>query len=206
MSTPTKPNVVDAWLTASTRNRDTDRFRVSLAAFRAIGDGRLVRPEELTAESGLSPEAVERTVSALADEGRLIRDGDGRVTGAGGLSLARARHGLRMFGRDYWVWCGLDAVGIPAGLDADARVDSVCEDTGDAVVIEIRAGRPVAVSPTPLWISLFAPTLDRPLYDSCCSKIRFYADRASVPADAVAVDIAEAAALGRRLWGDGIPL
>lgn len=206
MSARTQRNVFDAWLDASERNRGTERFRVSLAAFRAIADGRSPGPDELAGDTDLPRDVVARTVVALAREGRILRDDAGRITGAGGLSLVGSRHGLRMFGRRYWVWCALDAVGIPAGLGADARVDSVCEDTGEPAAIDIRAGRPEASWPSPLWVSLVAPALDQPLYDGCCSKIRFYADPARVPGEATAVEVAETAALGGRLWRDSIPL
>lgn len=206
MDTRTQPRIFDAWLEARDRNFGTERFRVSLAAFRAIADGHMVEAADIADAAGLPLDAVEQTVTVLAGEGRIMRDDTGRITGAGGLSLVSARHSLEMFGRRYWVWCALDAVGIPAGLAADAHVESVCQDTGEAAFIDIRAGRPVAVAPAPLWISLVAPTLDQPLYDCCCSKIRFYARRDRVPEAASAAGIEETAALGGRLWRDSIPL
>ncbi|HEY3059929.1 MAG TPA: organomercurial lyase [Chloroflexota bacterium] len=51
---------------------------------------------------------------------------------AHGFSLVPARqHRLAMRGRQFWTWCAIDAVGIPAGLG---------EDAGRAEWRDLRAG------------------------------------------------------------------
>jgi alkylmercury lyase len=204
-------NVVDAviktWLDLAEQNRGTDRFRVSLAAFQSIAAGRMPAIQAVGESVGIPTADLKPLVQAMTEEGRLTVDQSGEViTGAGGLSLVESRHELDMFGRRYWVWCALDAVGIPAGLNVDAVVYSRCIDTGEPVEIEFADGLPESLQPEAMAISLLPPSLDQSLHDCCCSEIGFFGDATNISPPMVAVTVAEAMDLGRRLWRDGVPL
>jgi alkylmercury lyase len=199
--------VVNAWLEVAESNRGTERFQISMAAFRSIVDGHMPSVKEIAAAIGSSVDDVKELVNAMAANGRLTIDESGTtITGAGGLSLVESRHRVDMLGRTYWVWCALDAVGIPAGLDADATVRSRCADTGESVEITITRGEISRSSPDDLVISLVPPTLDQSLHDCCCSEIGFYSSAENIPPPATPVTITRAMDLGRRLWRDGVPL
>ena len=94
---------------------------------------------ELAIATDVSIEQVEELI------GRgLVVDDDGRVLAAHGLSLVPARqHRLRIRGRQFWTWCAIDALGIPAGLGEDAEADTTCHQCGAPVHLEFKAGEVV---------------------------------------------------------------
>jgi hypothetical protein len=199
--------VIQAWLDVAAANRGTERFRVSLAAFNTLLDGEAPSIDDIARMTDLAPDDTRQIVSSLHEAGRLTLDAAGQmITGAGGLSVVESRHILEMRGRRYWVWCAMDAVGIPAALGEDAGIASATADTGEAVRITIEQGRLQHASPADLVISLVSPSLDRSLHGTCCSRIGFYRDAQAVSADAAALTIPETMSLGARLWCDGVPL
>lgn len=46
-------------------------------------------------------------------------------------------------GHSYWANCAWDALGIPAALGADARIEATYSDTGEAVTLQVQAGKVV---------------------------------------------------------------
>ena len=44
---------------------------------------------------------------------------------------------VRSDGREWWALCAWDALGIPAALGAAGRVETTCNDCGEAVVIDV---------------------------------------------------------------------
>ena len=206
MSADTSP-IEARWIEVARDNRDSIRFRVSLAAFRMILDGGLPSTTDIAESLDMSEDGARAIVHELRDYGRMTLTGDGNhITGAGGLSLIPSRHAVFIENQQFWGWCALDAVGIPAGLSANGLVNSACADTGEVVRIDIDAGRLRSATPDDLLISLVAPRLDRSLHDSCCSMIGFYRDALMVPGDAEAIRVADAMELGRDLWWNGVPL
>src|SRR5262249_50162596 len=112
------------------------------AAFEAILDGQTPRLDDLVQASSASPRDVER----LLGRG-LILDEHKRVVAAHGLSLVPARqHRLTMRGGQFWTWCAMDAIGIPAGLCEDALAETKCLQCGTPVRITLRAGEIVDTS------------------------------------------------------------
>jgi alkylmercury lyase len=102
-------------------------------AFNAILGGRAMSRAELMAATGATTADIERLVGRA-----LVLDADDRVVAAHGLSLVPARqHRLRLRGRQFWTWCAIDAVGIPAGLDEDAVVQTTCVQCGTEVSLEL---------------------------------------------------------------------
>lgn len=142
----------------------------------------------------------------MARQGRLTLDERGEaIVAAGGLSLIPSRHRLLLDGRQLYTWCALDAVGIPAGLGVDARVESRCAACGSPVWLEIEAGELRRASHPDL--SLVAPDLNRSLRDGVCTEIGFYCCRRAgqtIPHDVVS--LAGALELGRELFRHGPPI
>jgi len=115
---------------------DTPGAELSRAAFMAILDGRTPLLSDLTLATEASPDEVDRLI------GRgLTLDDTGHVVAAHGLSLVPARqHRLTMANRQFWTWCAIDAIGIPAGLAADAVAETTCHLCGTPVRLEFQAG------------------------------------------------------------------
>lgn len=112
------------------------------AAFNAIVDGRALSRAELIQATGATPEAFDRLVGRA-----LIVDKSDRVVAAHGLSLVATRqHRLTMRGHQFWTWCAIDAVGIPAGLEEDAVVETTCVQCGSEVRLELRGHAILATS------------------------------------------------------------
>jgi alkylmercury lyase len=115
---------------------DTPGAALSRAAFTAILDGRTPLLSDLSRATAASSEDVD----ALIGRG-LMLDDTGHVVGAHGLSLVPARqHLLTMRNRQFWTWCAIDGVGIPAGLGADAVAETTCQLCGTPVRLDFHAG------------------------------------------------------------------
>jgi hypothetical protein len=114
---------------------DTPGAALSRAAFMAILDSRAPLLSDLTRATDASPDEVDRLI------GRgLMLDDTGHVVAAHGLSLVPARqHRLTMRDRQFWTWCAIDVVGIPAGLAADAVAEATCHLCGTPVRLEFHA-------------------------------------------------------------------
>jgi hypothetical protein len=116
---------------------DTPGAALSRAAFMAILDGQTLLLSDLTRETGASSEEVD----GLIGRG-LIVDDTGRVVAAHGLSLVPARqHRLTIGDRQFWTWCAIDVIGIPAGLVVDAIAETTCHLCGTPVRVEFAAGK-----------------------------------------------------------------
>ena len=111
-------------------------------AFNAILEGRRLSRAELVQATGASPEDLDPLVGRA-----LVLDADDRVVAAHGLSLVPARqHQLTLRGRRFWTWCAIDAIGIPAGLDEHALVETTCHQCGTEVRLELHGAAVVQAS------------------------------------------------------------
>jgi alkylmercury lyase len=141
-----------------------DEVAVTRAAFQGLLEGRAAGPHSLSVALGLSPVVVERVVARLVERGRLARDpGTAEIVGARGLSLTETPHRLVLGGRRLYAFCAVDAVGIPAALELDARVESHCHGCGRPLVLALTRG---VVTDAPAGIVVWAAERDptRPLH------------------------------------------
>ena len=115
---------------------ETPGAALSRAAFTAILDGRMPLLSDLTRATAASSEDIE----ALIGRGLMVDDGR-RVVAAHGLSLVPARqHRLTMGDRQFWTWCAIDVIGIPAGRATDAVAETTCHLCGTPVRVDLHAG------------------------------------------------------------------
>ena len=115
---------------------DAPGAALSRAAFTALLDGQMPLLADLTRATSASTSDVE----ALIGRGLMVDHG-GRVVAAHGLSLVPARqHRLTMGDRQFWTWCAIDVIGIPAGLATDALAETTGHVCGSPVRLEFRAG------------------------------------------------------------------
>ncbi|MCI0344730.1 MAG: hypothetical protein L0221_04690 [Chloroflexi bacterium] len=128
--------------------------RVREAAFALLlRDRRPVTPHRLAEATGAHQPDVEATLELLAGQGRIDRDEAGRVMGSAGLTLGAGPHRLEIDGQAFRTWCGFDAIGIPAALGVDARIDTQCPVCQGSIGVDLRAGRPVGRTDGVLWLS-----------------------------------------------------
>jgi hypothetical protein len=115
---------------------ETPAAALARLAFATTLDGRMPRLADLATATGNSADDVERLIGR-----RLMIDESGRVVATHGLSLVPARqHRLNIRGRQFWTWCAIDVIGIPAGLAEDAIAETTCLHCGTPVDIDFRAG------------------------------------------------------------------
>ena len=134
------------------------------AAFRIIREGRRAEADDIAQHIGLeSGEAAER-IADLAARGYLELDSEGRVVGSRGLSLLPKWCALDWNGLRYYTWCAADAIGIPAVLGGEARVETGCRICGTDVTVRIMDGEVFCEQGKPLRIWLKKPVPGMPMF------------------------------------------
>jgi hypothetical protein len=119
----------------------TDNVRA--AAFRRLlRTNTPVAVDELTSGLHEPPDRVHAAVDALAEQGRIRCDADGRIVGAAGLSVWPDRHQIDLNPKRYWTWCAYDFLGIFAALGATGQASSPIPDTDEVAVVEFLDGAP----------------------------------------------------------------
>lgn len=140
-----------------------EEIAVSRHAFQALLGGEPAKVNELPAALRLAPAAVTSAVDRLVERGvAVVEPETGRVVGVRGLSLTETDHRLSLAGRELYAFCAVDAVGIPAALRADARVESRCHHCGAPLSLELRGGA-VAAAPDGMVIWAVERDLTRSL-------------------------------------------
>jgi alkylmercury lyase len=149
-------STIDEFLASFT----AEEHAVTRVVFRSLLKGRGLRPEDVAATLGTSLTSIERTVDALIERGTMERDADsGELVAARGLSLAETAHRLTLDGRQLYAFCAVDAVGIPAALRIDARVESLCHVCGARVTLALSGGTVTDGSPgAVIWAAERDPT------------------------------------------------
>jgi alkylmercury lyase len=141
-----------------------DEAAVSRAAFRELLSGRPTRVESLSVAVGLPAPVVERAVARLVERGTMARDAaTGEIVGTRGLSLTETPHALVLDGRRLYAFCAVDAVGIPAALGLDARVESRCHVCRRPLTLTFTEGAVTEATPgVVIWAA--ERDLTRPLH------------------------------------------
>lgn len=153
---------------------------VRAAAFRRLlRTGGPARLSEIAADLGQSEAATRAAVEPLRDRGSLRLDPEGRVVGAGGLSVTTDRHAITLAGRRFWTWCAYDILGIFGATRLGGHAVSPCPEGGAPIEIRFRRGRP-----EPVEAVLFLPDEDlmaacENVYEQWCATSNFFRTRAA---------------------------
>jgi alkylmercury lyase len=150
-----KTDLRRAWLDRHRHLSETQE-RLRLAAFRLVRAGRVATDAQLADVVRLRLEVMRDELTALEHQGLIVRNADG-VVGIYGLSLEMTPHALRLGNHPLFTWCALDAVGIPAGLMADAVVAAACFHCRQDLTIRFQSGGLTAASTAELCIWLTPP-------------------------------------------------
>lgn len=169
--------------------------------FTALWHGRPAHPGDLLTDT----EMAAGLLSALVERGRAEVDELGRLTGIHGLTLGRTRHSIEHAGHTHHTWCAFDAVGIPAALGITATARTDCPACGQELAVELNAGIPARL-PFVVWL----PGGDcADLRADFCAHADMYCspdhlarhiDTTNIAGNAL--DLADAASLGRGTWAD----
>lgn len=149
-------------------------------------------------------ERAYRSIESLIERG-MAQVESGVLVGVDGLSLRPTRHRMRLGRHDLYTWCAADAVGIPAALEEDARVETSCLQCGVSITVEGEAGRPRVDGELVLWL----PTNEcSHLISQFCPDVSFFCDASHVeawlaerpgsPGEKLSVD--QVAELSREWW------
>ncbi|MBA2332459.1 MAG: alkylmercury lyase family protein [Actinobacteria bacterium] len=98
-------------------------------------------PAEAAAELGLPEADVVDAYRRLHDaHGLVLEPGSTRIRMLNPFSAVETPHRVESAGRSWFANCAWDALGIPAALHADGRIESKCPDCGEPLELEVREG------------------------------------------------------------------
>ncbi len=97
--------------------------------------------EEIAHEVGTTTADVETSLRRLAvDHVLVLAPGTTSIWMAAPFSAIPTPFDVTVGGRHYFANCIWDALGIPACLHADARIDSSCPDCAEPMRLDVRDG------------------------------------------------------------------
>jgi hypothetical protein len=125
-----------------TQSSSTDD-RVRLYLYRRFVDtGAPPTTAQTAGALGLSQDEAAAAYRRLADAHTIVlQPGSTDVWMAAPLSARPTSFLVTTAGRRFYGNCVWDALGVAAMLDADARVDTDCDDCGAPIVLEVRHGQ-----------------------------------------------------------------
>lgn len=126
------------------------RFRAH--AFDLLRRGGTVKMREAVATSPSGPDSAKVTLDKLVASGMAEVQGEDLV-GIDGLSIRPTQHRMELDGRELYTWCAADAVGIPAALEEDAQVTTVCPHCQSDITVSVRQGVPEGDKDIVLWLA-----------------------------------------------------
>jgi len=122
----------------------TDAFDrdLRLAIYRTlVEDGRPPGAQELAVELEVSISHVDASLRRLADAHALVlQPGTSSIWMAAPFSAVPTPFEVSVGDRRYFANCIWDALGIPACLHEDARIDSSCPDCAEPLRLEVQDG------------------------------------------------------------------
>ncbi len=99
-------------------------------------------PGETAAALGVPPEEVTAALRRLHEAHALVlcATGGTEIRMLNPFSAVETPHRVEAGGRSWFANCAWDALGVPAALHADGRIDSACPDCGEPLQLEVRDG------------------------------------------------------------------
>ena len=127
---------------ANTRLVDELDLRIRSAVYASFArDGRAPTAAATAAALGLDAREVEDAFRRLHDAHALVLE-PGTTRDQDAQPLLGGRDAAPGAGRrtDWYANCAWDALGIPAALHQDGRIESACPDCGERLELEVRDG------------------------------------------------------------------
>ena len=134
-----------------------DERRLARALYRELSAGDPVPVERLAVRLGLSAVRIAELLKGKHLGSLVYHDKEDAVIGFGGLAIVPMHHELRVNGRKLYAWCAWDSLFLPRVLDATARVESPCPETGERVRLTVSPERVEVEAGTEPVISFVLP-------------------------------------------------
>ncbi|MHA4815442.1 organomercurial lyase [Streptomyces aculeolatus] len=152
-------------------------YQVVLRYFAATGSA--PQPQVLEPTAARAGRTVGEVLAELAAEDFLTLDQNGEIRAAYPFSAVATRHRVRIEGgAEVWSMCAIDALGIPAMLDAEVTISSTDPVTGEPVTVTIRSGASVW-EPESTVVFVGQRPGGGPAATTCCDALNFFASSAS---------------------------
>ena len=103
--------------------------------------GRAPAPDEVAERVEASTEDVVASWRRLHDAHALVLDDTGAIRMANPFSAVPTPYRVHADGRSWYGNCAWDAFGICIALHADGRIETICPDCGEAIVVDVRDGQ-----------------------------------------------------------------
>jgi len=179
--------------------------RLSLALYRELARGAPVSPSSLADRVEMPAETV---VRQLRNWPGVYYDGEQRVVGFWGLTIAPMPHRLRVDGRELYAWCAWDTLFLPALLGVTTEVESACRATGAPVRLTVTPHGVESAEPAGLSVSFLLPdaeAMNANVITSFCHYVHFFRSREAARSwlhehpETFLLPLADACELGRRV-------
>jgi hypothetical protein len=106
-----------------------------------VRDGNARTPAEAARELDVGVEETRAAYRRLHETHALVLEPDAEsIRMLNPFSVVETPHRVEAGGRSWWANCAWDALGIPAALHVDGRVESACPDCGERLELEVRDG------------------------------------------------------------------
>ena len=151
--------------------------RLSLALYRELARGAPVSPSSLADRVEMPAEIVVRQLRSWPG---VYYDGDQRVVGFWGLTIAPMPHRMRVDGRELYAWCAWDTLFLPALLGTSVEVESSCRVTGAPVRLMVTPRGVESAEPAGLSVSFLsseAEAMNADVITSFCHYVHFFSSR-----------------------------
>lgn len=181
---------------------------IRIGAFYTILNGKPASIDALALQSGISADLTRRYIRGMADRGILVMDEDETVVGCHGLSVIPTKHHLSINGKNLFTWCAIDAVGIAAALELEAKIVSKCFQCNEAIEIDMANGEILNCSQKDARIWVVEADLNRPIVGCTCPQINFFCSEEHFNKwyknqnKGKLLSLAEAVKLGKCWWAD----
>jgi alkylmercury lyase len=147
--------------------------QLSLQILELLAEAQPVTPERLAEKSGQSVEFIHSTFAVLQNGGCEINEQGALIGNA--LTLTPTRHCFRLKNHNFYAWCALDTLFLPALIKQTAEISSTCPQTGEIVQLTVSPDRIESVNPTETALSIvFSSGCTSGINGSFCGQIHFF--------------------------------
>jgi len=156
---------------------DANGRRLSLELYNELARGAPVSPSALADRADMRAEEVTRQLQGWPG---VYYDGEQRVIGFWGLTIAPMPHQLRVNRRELYAWCAWDTLFLPALLDTTLDVESTCRASGDPVRLRVTTREVESAQPAGLVVSFLLPdaeAMNVSVITSFCHCVHFFRSR-----------------------------